>query len=377
MWSPGSAATSSPFCFPRPPPAAALTVARDIRALLGEHEVGPPLVASVGIATFDGTEELTAEEVLVCADIALYEAKQRGGDQPCVYAGPVRATTSRWVERIRGAIAEERFVLHGQPIVDLRSGAVIHHELVVRMVDLDGELVEPAAFLPTAERFGLIHEIDRWVTVQGLRLAREGQRVAINLSGQSLGQEPILEAVREAIAGGAAARDVLFAISETAAMTNIGAARSFTTALNSLGCSVALDEFGTGFGSFTYIKHMPARYLKIDIDFMRDLGASGGDRHLARSIVGIAHGLGKLTIASGVDGARAGWRSSRRSAWTSRRGITSVHRSALSEPSAAGRAGVARVGGCSRRARLRARLTWMGAVALPPLARACAAARPP
>jgi diguanylate cyclase (GGDEF)-like protein/PAS domain S-box-containing protein len=282
----------------------ALTVARDIRVLLGEHAVGPPLVASVGIATFTGTEEVTADEVLACADIALYEAKEDGGDQARVYAGQASGALSS-VERIRAAIAEERFVLYGRPIVDLRSGTAIHHELLVRMVGEHGGLIEPSAFLPTAERFGLVQAIDRWVTVEGLRLARAGQRVAIVLSGHSIGHEPILAAVREAVAGGVAPAGVMFSIGEAAAMTNIGAARAFTAELNGLGCSVALSDFGKGFGSFTLVRHVPARYLKIDIDFMRDLATNRSDRSLLRAIIGIAHSLGTLTIAAGVEDERA------------------------------------------------------------------------
>jgi diguanylate cyclase (GGDEF)-like protein/PAS domain S-box-containing protein len=282
----------------------AVSVACDILALLGKSHVGPPLAASIGVATFDGGDEVTADEILVCADIALYEAKERGGDQVRVYHGQASGGPS-WVERIRAALADDRFELHGQPVVDLRTGVVDRHELLVRMRGDDGGLLETAAFMSIAERFGLVHAIDHWVTVEGLRLARGGRRVAINLSGHSIGQQPILDAVRDAAARGLAPEDVMFEIGETAAMARIGAARSFAAALDGLGCSVALDDFGTGFGSFTYLRHVPARYLKIDIEFMRDLVASETDTELARGVIGIAHSLGKLTIAAGVDDERA------------------------------------------------------------------------
>jgi diguanylate cyclase (GGDEF)-like protein/PAS domain S-box-containing protein len=282
----------------------AVSVACDILALLAERDGGPPLGVSIGIATFAGADEVTADEILVCADIALYEAKERGGDQVRVYRGQASGGPS-WTERIRAALADERFELHGQPIVDLRTGAVDRYELLVRMRGEDGELIETTAFLSTAERFGLVQAVDHWVTVEGLRLARGRRRVAINLSGHSIGQQAILDSVRDAIARGMAPEDVMFEIGETAAMARIGAARSFAAALDGYGCGVALDDFGTGFGSFTYLRHVPARYLKINIEFMRDLVASETDTQLVRQVVGIAHSLGKLTIAAGVDDERA------------------------------------------------------------------------
>jgi EAL domain-containing protein (putative c-di-GMP-specific phosphodiesterase class I) len=206
-------------------------------------------------------------------------------------------------QRIHTALAEDRFVLYGQPILDLNTGQVTHHELLVRMLSEHGEIIAPAQFIPTAERFGLIHEIDHWVTTNGLRLARDGKRVTINLSGHSIGQRPITAAVRDAIKEGLNPADVIFEITETAALSNITAARQFTATLTSLGCAVALDDFGTGFGTFSYLKHIPARYLKIDIEFVRELATSDIDRQVVTAIVAIAHTLDKLTIAEGVENA--------------------------------------------------------------------------
>jgi EAL domain-containing protein (putative c-di-GMP-specific phosphodiesterase class I) len=166
-----------------------------------------------------------------------------------------------------------------------------------------GELISPSAFIPTAERFGLIHEIDEWVTGEGLRAARAGEAVAINLSGYSIGQERILKLVKDAIRDGLVPGNVTFEITETAAMTNLATARQFTAALAELGCEVALDDFGTGFGSFSYLKHIPARYLKIDIEFVRDIASDPVGQQVVKAIVEIAHTLGKLTIAVGVEDA--------------------------------------------------------------------------
>jgi diguanylate cyclase (GGDEF)-like protein/PAS domain S-box-containing protein len=280
----------------------ALTVTRDVRALLGELQIGPPIMTSVGIVLFTGDEELTADEILVCADTALYEAKERGGDQATVYTGQTSCALT-WVQRLHTALTENRFVLYGQPILDLRTGQVVRHELLIRMLSEHGEIVPPAQFIPTAERFGLIHEIDRWVTTAGLRLARDGTAVAINLSGPSIGEQLIIAAVRAAIADGLNPANVTFEITETAALSNVTAARVFTDTLTGLGCSVALDDFGTGFGSFTYLKHIPAQYLKIDTEFIQGLANNKTDQQVVKAIVDIAHSLDKLTIAEGVEDA--------------------------------------------------------------------------
>ncbi len=280
----------------------ALLVARDVRALLFERQIGAPIMTSTGIALFTGEEEITADEILVCADTALYEAKERGGDQARVYHGQASGALT-WVQRIRTALSDDRFVLYGQPIIDLDTGLTVRRELLIRMLLDDGEIIAPGRFIPTAERFGLIREIDRWVTSAGLRVALGGEPIAINLSGYSIGEQPIITLVEAAIADGLNAAHVSFEITETAAMTNLTAARQFAGSLADLGCTVALDDFGTGFGSFSYLKHIPAQYLKIDIEFVRELATDETDQQVVQAIVGIAHSLNKLTIAEGVEDA--------------------------------------------------------------------------
>ena len=278
----------------------ALTVARDIRALLRASWAAPSVSVSAGIVIVTGNEQITADEMLVCGDSALYEAKEHGGDQARIYSGQADGALT-WVKRIHAAITEDRLVLHNQPIIDLRTGQVTHRELLIRMLGDDGELIAPDRFIPTAERFGLIGEIDRWVTDAGLRLALRGTPVAINLSGYSIGDEAIIAATHAALAQGLAPGTVIFEITETAALRNLAAARAFAATLAEDGCAVALDDFGTGFGSFTYLKHIPARYLKIDIDFIRELTTSDTDQEVVKAIVGIARSLGKHTIAEGVE----------------------------------------------------------------------------
>src|SRR5579884_2613813 len=179
----------------------AMIVARDIRAVLCERQLGPPIMVSIGIALLTGDEEVAADDILTRAQIALYEAKEHGGDRACLFTGQATGALT-WIQRIRTALAEERFVLYGQPIADLRTGRITHHELLVRMLSEDGDIIPPAAFLPMAERFGVIGEIDRWVTSAGLRLAIDGEGVAVNLSGYSIGDPAIVAEIRSAIADG-------------------------------------------------------------------------------------------------------------------------------------------------------------------------------
>ena len=279
--------------------AQALTVALQLRALLCERPTGPPVHVSIGIAPFNGSEQLTADDVLIAADIALYQVKEAGGDQAAVYHGRSGALMAR-VKAVRDALAEQRFVLHAQPIVDLRNGAVAHHELLIRMVSETGEIIAPGDFLPIAERFSLAGEIDMWVLGKALEIARH-QPVTVNLSGRSIGDPRMLSAIAESIAAGLDPLNLVIEITETAALNNLETASLFVAALTELGCDLALDDFGTGFGSFTYLKHVPVRYLKIDMEFVRGINTDPTDREIVRSIIGIARTLGKETIAEGVE----------------------------------------------------------------------------
>jgi diguanylate cyclase (GGDEF)-like protein/PAS domain S-box-containing protein len=278
----------------------ALKVTSDVRSLLRER-ANRPINVSVGISLLTPGQQITADDALAAADTALFEAKQRGGDQARVFSGHAGGVT--WVERIREALAEDRFVLYGQPIMDLRSGLVAYHELLIRMLSEEGEIIAPGEFLPIAERFGLIVEIDRWVTEHALRLAIDGERVTINLAGPSIGDEKVLSLIREALVDGLNPANVIFEITETAAMCNFEKAEGFAQALNDMGCNLALDDFGTGYGSFTYLKHLNARYLKIDLEFVRDLVSNDTDQKVVKSIVDVARSLDKRTIAEGVEDA--------------------------------------------------------------------------
>jgi PAS domain S-box-containing protein len=208
-----------------------------------------------------------------------------------------------WVGRIRDALDEDRMVLHSQPIVPL-AGGLPRQELLLRIAGADGEIFPPSVFLPVAEKYGLIGEIDRWVIAEAIRLASTGQRVEANLSADSIGKLDMLALIeREVRDSGADPANVVFEITETALMENVEVGEAFTRGLSRLGCQVALDDFGTGFGSFTYLKRLPIDYLKIDTDFVLDLATNRANQHLVKAIVGLAKDFGYETIAEGVEDA--------------------------------------------------------------------------
>jgi len=208
--------------------------------------------------------------------------------------------TLHWLGRVREAIDEDRLVLYSQPIVPLRGGKPVE-ELLLRMVGRDGQTVAPGAFLPAAEQYGLIEEIDRWVISRALRIAATGRCVAVNLSAKSV-SDRLLEFIREdLVAAGADPSNVIFELTETALFDEIAAGEAFAAGLAEIGCGLALDDFGTGFSSLTYLRVLPSRYLKIDVEFVRDLARNETNQHLVRSIIHLARGLDKKTIAEGVE----------------------------------------------------------------------------
>ena len=207
-----------------------------------------------------------------------------------------------WLERIREAIDEERLVLYRQPIVDLRTGETVQQELLLRMRGEDGSIVGPADFLPVAERYGLISEIDRWVIGQAAGLAALGQPVEFNLSAASISDPSILLALAGAIEeSGADPVLLVVEVTETAMMIQPAAGRLFAERVAALGCRLALDDFGTGYSSLNYLKQIPAQYLKIDIEFVRDLTRSETDERLVRGIIGLAREFDQTTVAEGIE----------------------------------------------------------------------------
>jgi EAL domain-containing protein (putative c-di-GMP-specific phosphodiesterase class I) len=208
-------------------------------------------------------------------------------------------------------------VLHYQPIVSLRDGRVSQYEALVRLADEPGGWpVAPCRFLPAAERSGLIRDIDRMVLDKvaaalrtDRRLAGEhGERrvsIAMNLSALSVTDGGMLAHIERGLAlHGADPARLVIELTETAAISDMKRATAFCAGLQELGCEIALDDFGAGFGSFQYLKRLPFRYLKIDGDFIRGLPASPTDQLVVKALVGLVGGMGRRTIAEFVSDER-------------------------------------------------------------------------
>jgi EAL domain-containing protein (putative c-di-GMP-specific phosphodiesterase class I) len=283
--------------------------------------------ASIGVTAFE-SDDATAGEVLVNADLAMYAAKTAGRDRVVVYTAPearkARAIAKlTWSQRIQDALDRDRFVLHLQPILELATGQIKHGELLLRMKGERGKLIAPGAFLPAAERYGLVREIDRLVVsrVAALLGADGGSHagagrgshaaadrapatlpgIALNLSALSVTDHGMLAHIERELAHHRVdPRRLVIEITETAAISDMRRARAFCEGAEALGCAIALDDFGVGFGSFYYAKRLPFSYLKIDGDFVRDLPASRNDRLVVRAIVDVARGMGRETIAEFV-----------------------------------------------------------------------------
>jgi EAL domain-containing protein (putative c-di-GMP-specific phosphodiesterase class I) len=214
-----------------------------------------------------------------------------------------------WLARLRRALAAQRFVLHYQPIVCLRTGEVSHHEALVRLADRpDGQLVAPGRFLPAAERYGLVRDIDLMVLEQaialmGARPRRAGPPLAVNLSALTITAPDTLACIeRLLLAHRVDPGGLILEVTETAAISDMSRASEFCRGAQRLGCAVALDDFGAGFGSFRYLKRLPFDYLKIDGDFVRALPRSQKDQLVVQALVRVAQGMGKRTIAEYVGG---------------------------------------------------------------------------
>ncbi len=207
-------------------------------------------------------------------------------------------------EQINVALAQNRFVLLGQPIVNLASMKVEQCELLIRMRKArdSAELAAPEEFLPCAERFGLIHMVDKWVIARAVELAAAGRRVEVNLSARTICDEVQVGWIECAVLGsGAPPQNLVFEITETAVAQNLAAAKLFAQHLRKLGCAFALDDFGVGHGTFTYLRHLPVDYLKIDIQFVRNLLNDEDDQQVVRAIIGVAKQFEIKTIAEGVE----------------------------------------------------------------------------
>jgi diguanylate cyclase (GGDEF)-like protein len=295
-------------------------VADDLCRIIREEACLPEasqmyVTASIGILLLDAGTRLTAQEALVAVDIAMYQAKDAGRDRTRLATGTtdLQATMHAqlgWAERLRNALRDNAFVLYQQPVLNLANGVIDRCEVLLRLRDADGTIITPDAFLPVAERFGLMHHIDKWVVREAIRFAVAEQhagrtvQVEVNLSGSSLTDASMLAFIEDELRRtGLDPRALVFEVTETVAIGNIAEAGRFAQQLSGLGCAFALDDFGAGFSSFYYLKHLPFDYLKIDGEFIRKLTRKADDQQIVKAIAQMAVGLGKQTIAEFVGNA--------------------------------------------------------------------------
>ncbi len=232
--------------------------------------------------------------VLVFGDVSTRRAAEQHRER--------ERQTMNWVGRLRDALDEDRLVLYAQPIIDLQTREVVMHELLLRLIDRDGAIIAPGQFLPAAEQYGLIEDIDRWVLAQAIEHAARGHKVHFNVSGKSLGSRELISDLVRGLRQTAADPGLLVCeITETALANDEGLAEAFVHELSDLGCEIALDDFGVGFGGFAYLKRLPVTVIKIDIQFVRDLIENPQNQHVVKAIVNLAQGFGRQTVAEGVE----------------------------------------------------------------------------
>lgn len=276
------------------------------------------LGVSIGLAAIDATSS-SISELLSNADEACYMAKEQGRNRIHVYRESDTITTRRqsevrWVPRLNEALALNHFALFAQPIVHLGNGGLSHQEVLIRLRDEEEGCVLPSMFIPAAERYDLMPSIDRWVierVCRHIHLQRAAHdppgdalpdMYSVNLSGRSLNDDDLFRhIVAQFERFQIAPQRICFEITETAVISNLSKALEFMSRLRTLGCRFSLDDFGSGFSSFAYLRTLPVEFLKIDGAFVRGIAKDAINRELVRVINDIGHVMGIQTVAEYVE----------------------------------------------------------------------------
>jgi diguanylate cyclase (GGDEF)-like protein len=286
-------------------------IAERIRTWLEKNELDLPsgininITTSIGVVKIDGS--LTCQKILSYADTALYSAKNNGKNRleiiETIEDKIKLSKVNDTVNLIKRAIKENLFVLHYQPITKTNN-EMAHYEALIRMVSEDGHIIYPNEFIPIAEKYGLMSQIDRWVVTKALETLgkHENIHIFINLSALSLGDKALLAFIEDSIKNKNIDSSRLgFEITETTAIRDLLQSEEWIRRIKLLGCKFALDDFGVGFSSFSQLSNLPVDYLKIDGSFVKNIDKDPRQRALIEAMNGVAHALGKKTIAEFVE----------------------------------------------------------------------------
>ena len=268
---------------------------------------------SIGVAIIN-EQTGSAAEILSRADIACHLAKQGGRNRVHIFNTTDEAdvtamsTDMGWSRRIKEAVEKGNFALACQPIVTTHSGEIESYEILIRMLDEHNKLIMPGAFLPSAERFGLAVEIDKWVIAKSIdtlveqRKTNPKMRYSVNLSGQTLSDQSVCDLILDMLHQSQLDPAALtFEVTETAAIGDMSLAEVFLSRLQQIGCKTSLDDFGSGMSSFAYLRDLPVDYVKIDGRFVKHMATNRVDQAMVKAMNEIAHALGKQTVAEFVE----------------------------------------------------------------------------
>ncbi len=268
--------------------------------------------SSIGVAIFPQHGK-NIHDLLSNADLAMYQAKESGRGQFHMYSlkGDYHTKLTHrlvWKEIIEEALLNDRFVLCYQPILDLKANQISHYECLCRIRTEDGKILMPGEFIGVAEELGLIGQIDRTilkkVIEQQLESKRHGKKIklAVNLSGRSFDDNSIFDDISVLLSlPDVEPENIIFEITETAAVSNFSSAQELIQKIKGLGCELALDDFGVGFSSFYYLKNLPVEYVKIDGSFIRHLDKNFEDKVFVKALTDVSKALGKKTVAEFVE----------------------------------------------------------------------------